>query len=282
MHPSPATLLDAELFFRDDCLLGEGPFWHEERLFWVDILNCQLRSCDARGNDFGILRFPSHVGCVAPWGKGFIAGTKEGLGTISIGGSYRPLPQSPVLPRNIRFNDGKLDPAGRFWCGTMDYEARAGMGALYVVEKDGSVREVLDGITIANGLAWDERAGLFYYIDTALGRVDVFDYNIGTGAITNRRVAFRIPAELGLPDGMALDDAGTLWIACWRGAHVLGYDPHSGELRARLRLPTRLSSSCWIHRDRIYVTTARTELNPDQLRMEPLAGSIFTGRLPQP
>jgi sugar lactone lactonase YvrE len=184
----------------------------------------------------------------------------------------------------MRFNDGKLDPLGRFWCGTMAYASTPGAGALYRVERNGNTVRVLEGVTVANGLAWDEINGRFFYIDSVTHRVDLFDYDAESGAIANRRTAFEVPREFGVPDGMARDKAGRLWIACWGGANVVGFDPESCHPVCRIRVPTRLSSSCWVGPDNrtLYITTARTELSAAQLAKEPLAGSVFRAELPAP
>jgi len=274
--------LDAELFCRVECLVGEGPFWHDHHLYWVDIFQSRLYTCDERGVGLRFLTLPSHVGAAAPYGRGFIAGTKDGIGLLTSEGSFSLLPSSPRLPAEVRFNDGKLDPAGRFWCGTTTYEVTPKAGALYRVERDGEVKCVLEGLTIANGLDWDKEAGLFYYIDTPTQRVDVFDYDAASGAIEHRRVAFEIPKELGLPDGMTRDSIGRLWIACWGAGQVVGFDPHTGQSVGRIRVPTQLPSSCWIGPDgrTLYITTARSVLSPEALACEPLAGSVFRAELP--
>ena len=276
------STLDAELFCRIECQVGEGPFWHEQRLYWVDIFGSRLHSCDENGLYPRFLTLPSHLGAAAPWGSGFIAGTKEGIGLLSYEGVFSLMPGSPSLAEDERFNDGKLDPAGRFWCGTTTYAIASGAGALYRVERNGDMARVLDGLTIANGLAWDEDANLFYYIDTPTQRIDVFDYDASSGQIENRRVAFEIPREFGIPDGMALDPAGRLWVACWGGSRVVAFDPRSGRPLCRIDVPTQLTSSCWVGPDdrTLFITTARSILSPEQLAKEPLAGSVFRADLP--
>lgn len=272
---------DAQLFCQFNSLLGEGPFWQGDRFYWVDILQSRLHHCSATGEDLQTIEFPTHVGAVAPWEGGFIAGTSQGLGLMSADGKFQLLPQSPKLPDAIRFNDGKLDPAGRFWCGTMEYSAAADAGSLYRVERDGTITKMLDGITIANGLAWNAEATRFYYIDTMLQRVDVFDYDLQTGEIANRRVAFTVPQAYGLPDGMCMDNDGRLWVAFWRGSQVVAFQPETGEPTSCIRVPTRLTSSCNIGADgqTLFITTARTELSAEQLEQEPLAGSVFCADL---
>lgn len=277
----PLRTLDAELFHRAPTVLGEGPFWHAGRLHWVDILESRLYSCDARGGDPRFLQLPSHVGAAAPWAGGFIAATQQGLGRLTPNGEFSVLPKSPRLPPEIRFNDGKLDARGRFWCGSMAYGPTRELGALYRVDQNGEVTQLLDRVSISNGLDWDVAAKLFYYIDTPTCRVDVFDYDEASGAIANRRTAFETPQELGFPDGMTRDPQGRLWIAFWGGGHVIAFDPATGRQLCRIKVPARLSTSCWINAEsgRMYITSARVKLTPEQLAEQPLSGSVFCVKL---
>jgi sugar lactone lactonase YvrE len=274
--------IDAQLFCQADSVIGEGPFWHQQRFYWVDILGSSLHSCDATGSDSAFYSLPSHVGAAAPWDDGFIAATKDGVGVVSEAGHFSLLAESPLLGVNLRCNDGKLDPAGRFWFGTCDYEFTPGAGALYRVSQNGGVQKILDGLILPNGLAWDEHAERFYFIDTFTHRIDVFDFDLSSGEIANRRVAIEMPREFGLPDGMCCDSFGRLWVAFWGGSRVMGFDPHNGEPIAMVHVPTRLTSSCCVDPEGrgLYITTARNTLSPDTLRAEPLAGSVFRATLP--
>ena len=262
--------------------MGEGPFWHARRLFWVDILRSSLHSCDETGSRAEVRSLPSHLGAAAPWNDGFIAATQQGVGIVSAQGDFTLLADSPTLGVNLRCNDGKLDPAGRFWFGTTDYEFKPGSGALYRVARDNSVREIANGLILPNGLDWDERAERFYFIDTFTHRVDVFDFDMVSGEVANRRVAFELPREWGLPDGMSRDLFGRLWVAFWGGSRVVAFDPNSGQPLAMVQVPTRLTSSCCLGPDgqTLYITTARNTLSADVLREEPLAGSVFRAALP--
>ena len=281
MSMSLATI-EAQLFHRAECSVGEGPFWHDGRFYWVDILGSALHSCDATGANTTIHPVPSHLGAAAPWGEGFIAATQQGVGLLSAAENFTLLEDSPKLAANRRCNDGKLDPGGRFWFGTNDYEFKPGAGALYRVSRDGSVKEMATGLILPNGLAWDGPAERFYFIDTFTHRVDVFDFDLASGDVANRRVAFEMPREFGLPDGMTCDRLGRLWVAFWGGSRVVAFDPGSGRPVAQVRAPTRLTSSCCLGPDgnTLYITTARNTLSTEVLRQEPLAGSVFRANLP--
>ncbi|MFF0450014.1 SMP-30/gluconolactonase/LRE family protein [Streptomyces sp. NPDC004609] len=165
----------------------------------------------------------------------------------------------------MRFNDGGCDPDGRFYCGTMAYDVAPGRGSLLRLDTDGSVTRVLTGVTISNGLAWSP--------DTATGRVDAFDYDTERG-LTARRTAVRIPDAAGLPDGLAVDAEGHLWVALWGGSAVHRYTPQ-GRLDAVVELPATQVTACAFggpDLDRLYITTSRMGLDP---AAEPLAGALF-------
>lgn len=278
----PLATTEAQLFHRAECIVGEGPFWHDGRLYWVDILGSSLHSCDSTGANTTVRSVPSHLGAAAPWGDGFIAATQQGVGILSAAGKFTLLADSPRLATKRRCNDGKLDPSGRFWFGTNDYEFEPGAGALYRVSPGGSVKEVATGLILPNGLAWDGPAERFYFIDTFTHRVDVFDFDLASGEVANRRLAFETPREFGLPDGMTCDRLGRLWVAFWGGSRVVAFDPGSGRPVAQVRAPTRLTSSCCLGPDgnTLYITTARNTLSAEVLRQEPLAGSVFRADLP--
>ena len=274
---------NAELFCRAECIVGEGPFWYAGRLYWVDIFGRKLHSCDNHGRDHQTISVPCDVGSAAPWANGFIAATKDGIGRLSRDGALTLLPASPPLSNDFRFNDGKLDPQGRFWCGSTTYALKEPVGQLYRVDQNGTVSNVLGGLTLANGLDWDKDAGLFYFIDTMTHRVDVFDYDAIPGDISNRRTAFEVPKDFGIPDGMTRDSSGRLWVACWGGSHVVAFDPYTGRPVAEVRVPTQLTSSCSIGPDHrtLYITTARLNLSAETFANEPLAGSVFRAELPK-
>jgi sugar lactone lactonase YvrE len=264
--------------------LGEGPFWDPGtgRLHWVDILGCRLHGCREDGSDLRSLAVPSHLGSAAPWGDGFIAATRDGIGLLDRSGAFKPLPRSPRLAAHVRFNDGKCDPTGRFWAGTMAYDSRPGAGALYRVEPGGEVARVLDGLTLSNGLAWDLPRARMYHIDTATRRLDAYDWDAATGAIRDRRCVAAFAESDGWPDGMTLDRQGRAWIAFWDGWKVLCVDPDSGGTVAELRVPVQRPTSCAFGPGErtLFITSARTGLDAEALARQPGAGAVFQVPMP--
>ncbi len=142
----------------------------------------------------------------------------------------------PHLPGN-RFNDGKCDPAGRFLAGSMDNAEVEATGSLYSLDPDGSLKTLITGTRISNGLTWSPDYRTFYFIDTPTRTVMAYDYDLATGDIANPRPAISVPPELGWPDGMTSDSEGMLWVAMWGGAKLTRWDPATGHLLAADPLP---------------------------------------------
>ena len=264
--------------------LGEGAVWDAGRqvLYWVDIEGQQVHVFDpVSGRDRGIA-VGDYVGTVVPRARGGVCLTLGrtfaalDLETAAISVLAEPEEERSLLGN--RFNDGKCDPRGRFWAGTMAVSESPGAGGLYRLDADHRVRRMLDGVSISNGIVWSAAAGRMYFIDTPTREVAVFDYDDATGAISNRRVAVRFPDGHGWPDGMAIDAEGQLWIAEWDGGCVSRWDPESGRLLRRIELPVARVTSCAFggpRLDEMYVTTAWSRLADDARRAQPAAGGLF-------
>jgi sugar lactone lactonase YvrE len=173
--------------------------------------------------------------------------------------------------RNVRMNEGGCDPDGRFYCGSMAYDKRSGAGSLYRLDPDGSVRVVLESVTISNGLDWSPDGSLAYYNDTPTQRIDVFDYDYASG-LTGRRPFVDIAPER--PDGLTVDSQGGVWVALSRGAAVRRYTPE-GRLDEVVEVPVRKVTACTFGGtalDELIITTSKEGLEPG---VDPLAGSLF-------
>jgi sugar lactone lactonase YvrE len=204
---------------------------------------------------------------------------QDGLAELDLDSGQLTYITNPEAGRkDILFNDGKCDPAGRFWVGTKAYADTPGAGALYCMETDRTVRLKVPGVTISNGLAWSLDVRRMYYIDTLAFEVSVFDYDVRTGDIGNRRTAVTIPREMGFPDGMTIDAEGKLWVALWRGHCVVRLDPDTGKCLEQIPVPVTCPSSCCFggrDLDELYITSARIELTPEEREAEPLAGALL-------
>jgi len=186
-------------------------------------------------------------------------------------------------PEN-RFNDGKCDPAGRFWAGTMlngAGESDPPHGSLYSLDAHHHVQHRLSGVRISNGICWSPDKTTMYFVDSPNRWVDAFDYDDATGAIGNRRVAVTVPREYGMPDGMTIDAEGMLWVAGWGGGQVSRWDPATGKFLETIAVPASQSSACAFggpNLDELYITSARIGLDAATLAHEPHAGSLFVAR----
>jgi sugar lactone lactonase YvrE len=266
-----------EVIFHAKAQLGEGAIWHSRQhlLYWVDILGKRLWQTNPATNQHEPFEIGQFVGTVVPRHHGGVMlALHHGFAvyypaTLKLSMICDPENNQPAL----RFNDGKCDPAGRFWAGTMPVEGPAPLGSLFCLYPDHRVERKLTGIGCSNGIAWSLDHKTMYYIDTRLQRVDAFDYDLATGHIANRRIAFSVPRELGFPDGSTLDAEGMLWIAHWGGGCVTRWNPVTGQLLAKIQFPTPQITSCAFggpNLDQLYVTSARVGQESD-----PLAGSLF-------
>ena len=140
------------------------------------------------------------------------------------------------LPDN-RFNDGKCDPAGRLWAGTMAIDESHGAGALYCLHPDLTVHRMVPNVSVSNGLAWSLDQKTMYFVDSPTRRIVGFDYELESGSIDNARTIFDVPEGAGFPDGMTIDAEGHLWVALWNGGRVLRVDPAAGAISDEIVLP---------------------------------------------
>jgi sugar lactone lactonase YvrE len=198
----------------------EGPLWDEAtaRLWWVDIVGKRAHCFDpVSGADWSWSVAGQPGGVVLDEGGDPIIATPDGLAVLDRGTGIMDLvvPIERDKPEN-RANDVKVDSRGRAWVGTMAYDKRPSHAALYRVDGD-LVTRVVDGLTISNGPAFDEAAGRMYLADTAAGIVDVFDFDVDAGRISERRRFLEFRGEQAWwPDGMTVDEEGMLWVALGR------------------------------------------------------------------
>jgi sugar lactone lactonase YvrE len=225
------------------CDLGESPVWSVERaaLFFADITGRRLHRYDPAAGLHESWPVDEDLGCVAPaQGGGFVAAMRSGMWRLDgEGRKVARLAANPEDPATSRFNDGKVDPRGRFLAGTVD-ERKLGKAALYRLAADGLVR-LVDGVLTSNGLAWSPDGRTLYHADTPRFAVRAYDYDLETGEIANRRVFFErdhSTADRARPDGAAVDVEGCYWSALYGGARVARYDPE-GRLIGEFAAPAK-------------------------------------------
>ena len=251
-----------EIAVRANAKLAEGPRWDAAtgRLLWVDIEGCKLHVLES-GEDRAI-GLDAMVGVAAPTSSGAVlVALTDRLALVDLADeSVRTLVRLPHGPA-LRSNDGACDAAGRFWIGTMDLDETPGAGALY--RYDGRLERVLDEVTLSNGIGWTRDDTRMYYIDSPMQRVDIFDFEVASGRIDDRRPFVSIDESEGIPDGLTVDDEGGVWVALYGGSCVHRYD-QSGRLDAVLEVPALNVTSCCFGGDdgrSLFVTTAAPDGN---------------------
>ncbi len=264
--------------------LGEGAIWNAaaQRLHWVDIEGGRVFTYDPATGENRACDVGRKVGTVVPRARGGLMLAVHG-GFASLdpeNGSLELWPRPPEHdPAIVRFNDGKCDPSGRFWAGTMALvKGPKPLGRLYRLDADGVVHVMARGVGTSNGIAWSPDRRTLWFIDTPLQRVDAFDYDDATGAIANRRTVISILPGNGCPDGSTLDAEGMLWIAMYEGWAVTRWNPRTGELLRTLRLPVARVTSCAFggpELDTLFITSARENFSKEQMAAQPLAGCLF-------
>jgi len=264
--------------------LGEGPVWDpiEACLYFVDITAGLVHRYDPGTRTSRTFSVGTMVGAVALGSAGdLVLAVHDGFVRLDprTGRTMRIADVEADRPEQ-RMNDGKCDPGGRFWAGTMAIDERRHAGALYRLDADGRVHVMLEHVSISNGLDWSDDGRSMYYVDTPTGSIDVFDFDVADGSIANRRSLLRIEAAAGWPDGLTVDADGYLWVALWSGGAVHRYAP-DGALDRTVPLPVSHPTSCAFGgRDLgdLYITSAAIALTPEARMREPQAGSLFRCR----
>ena len=241
--------------------LGEGPCWEPSAgaLYWTDIPAHQIHRLAADGThtawDAG-----QPVGAVVTRAAGGLAlAAKDGFWALDPATGQQVLLAhvEADVPEN-RMNDGACDSAGRFFAGTMAEDESPGAGALYRLGPDHGVTRLVTGLSISNGIGWNLDESRMYYVDSLTHRIDVFDYDPASGAIGNRRVFARAGGNEVIPDGLAVNADGYLWVALWGGGAVVRYRP-DGQPVQTLEIPAAHVTSCafgGVELATLYITTA--------------------------
>lgn len=278
------------------CGLGESPFWHPEEgaLYWVDIPGFALHRWVQASGAHTQWNFDCEPSACAPLPGGqLLLAMRDGLWRFDPASARRErLAAPPYDPAELRFNDGKADPQGRFWVSTM-FEPRTRPAAALYRFAEGQLQRMAGDITLGNGLAWSPDGRTMVWTDTTPHRIWAFDFNPADGSLSGQRVFADFPHRApgqplehygGRPDGTAVDSAGTWWVAMMEGQRLARFAADGSPL-PDLPLPVRCATmACFGGADQrtLFVTTARIGRPADELAAQPLAGHVLALRVDVP
>ena len=281
--------------------LGESPFWHplEQMLYWVDIPGQTIHRCNVFMGSIESWAMPSEPGCIAPaQSGGLVIGLRDGIYRAAAWrGKLELLAAAQHDTATTRFNDGKADPFGRFWAGTM-FEPRTSANAQLFSLNGATLELKVSNATIANGLAWSPDAKTMYWADTPTHAVRAWDWNAASNAMANERIFKQWPGKPvgwqfgaagfetygGRPDGAAVDSEGNYYVAMFEGARIAKLSPTGVELDS-IAVPAQCPTMpCFGGDDlkTLYVTTASYNRSPAELHAYPKSGCVFSMRVDVP
>ena len=246
-------LLDAR------ALLGESPVWHaaEARLYWVDIDGRKIHRTDPATGADEVMELAKQVGCIAPRASGGLVAALENGCAL--------------------FNDGRVDALGRLWVGSLTSNKAHPAATLYRLDPDGSLSEILGGLTTSNGAAFSPDGATFYHADTPTHAIRAYDVDMTAGALSHGRVFHQFEHGNGRPDGAAVDAEGCYWSALWDGWRVARFSP-AGELLQTVELPVQRPTMIAFGGPDLktaFVTSAGKNLTDEERARQPHAGGVF-------
>lgn len=272
---------EAQLFFDGRCRLGEGPLWHplRQQLFWFDILEKTLFAATADGVLAGRWTFPRYASAASMIDKDTLAVAMAGAVIrldLTTGAQTTLVTFEAELPNN-RTNDGRANPAGGLWFGTMDFSEEPYSGSLYQFRK-GVLKQLGADIRIPNATCFSPDGRIAYFTDTPNKIIMKRPIDPATGEPTGFWTVFRdTSGDPGFPDGAVIDSEGFMWCARWGGGRVIRYAP-DGSVDREVRFPVS-QTSCpafgGADLKTLYVTSASKTLSREQLAREPHAGSVY-------
>lgn len=258
-------------------LWGEGPIWWNDSLYYVDIEGKAIVRINPDTEEETVWEFPERIGCIAPCNNSQLL--YAGDNGISIFDTQTKVSTSITDPENHlpdnRFNDGKCDPYGRFWGGTISLKKIKGSASLYCLDTNQNLEKKLEGLTNSNGLAWSQDKKRFFHIDTPSRSIQAYIYN-GASAEISQATTIVDTEALGFdssPDGMTIDTQDNLWVAFCHGGCVACFDSRNGKLLQTIEIPAIETTACTFggtELNRLFVTTGIKKDTPENN-----AGKIF-------
>lgn len=264
--------------------LGEGVLWDDRSqvIWWTDIQESLLYRYDwqsRRLQSFGMPERLAAFGLVED-SQQLVAAFESGFAFLNpLDGRIEWITRPLAGKTGMRFNDGRIDARGRFWCGTMMEDKGEGIdavGSLYCLKPDGCLSQHVQGIRIPNAICWSPDITRMYLADSLKHKIDVFDFDAPSATLSNRRLFAKTADDI-FPDGAVTDAEGFLWNAQWNGRRVVRYAPDGRE---DIIMPLPVSQPTCVtfggpDLDHLFITSAREGLSAAELEAQPLAGNLF-------
>lgn len=270
--------------------LGESPVWSvaEQALYFVDIKGQRIHRFDPASGAHEAFEVDEDIGCIGLAKEGgFVAAMRSGVWLLDGGGrKLRQLAENPEDQSVSRFNDGGVDPSGRFLAGTIDEPKTSSGAGLYRYDKNG-LTKLKGGLLTSNGVAFSPDGATLYHADTPRFTIFAHDYDAATGAISEGRIFAQLPmsaTERGRPDGAAVDVEGCYWTALFEGGRVQRYAADGellGEYRTPAYCPTMVAFG-GADMKTLFITSARIDRSAEELAAYPLSGALFAMRVETP
>jgi D-xylonolactonase len=262
--------------------LGEAPLWDPSHgvIWWVDIKSPALHAHHAATGINRTQPLPYRLTALGLTGDaGLVAIGDAGLVRLSVKADLQVSSAEVIaaiaLSPGIRFNDGKVDAAGRFWAGTMDDAERSASGALYRIDGQRRVITVRSGIGVPNGPCFFAD-GTVLTTDSARRCITALTLDDDGNPVAEHEFAQFAPSQ-GYPDGMTVDAEDHVWIAFWDG-WCLRRLSRTGQIVAEIALPVQ-RPTCPVFGgtalDQLFITSATTGLSAEQRRSQPFAGGLL-------
>jgi sugar lactone lactonase YvrE len=259
--------------------LGEMPHWDaaRRRLCYVDINGGSINELELASGEFTAIEIAAPLGFAMPVAGSDVRVCGQANDVVAVDGNAAELGRMPIEPgdNGNRLNEGKADPRGRLWFGSMSKTRQPERAALYRLHGDRLSR--IRTITTGNGTDWDVERGRMYHVDSPTQRIDIFDYDVETGEVENVRAWATVDPDDGLPDGLTIDAEGCVWLALFGGGALRRYDP-DGAVMLDIATPTPFVTCPAFGGDglaTLYATTSFHRIPPEQRADHPLAGAVL-------
>jgi sugar lactone lactonase YvrE len=277
------TASDVEVVGRAVTQLGESPRWdpRTQQLVWLDLRAPRAWSLAPSNGEAVPIDLDRHLtalGMRAP--AGWVATDDGGFVVLdALAGPSVDLQPIEPDPKHVRMNDGNVGPDGCFWAGSASTDNREARGSLYRLSPDGRIDRVVTGLHMSNGIGWPPEGDRIYLVDSTEGALDVLTVDDEGGLVSRERLV-EVPRRVGLPDGLAVDADGGIWVAIWGAGAVHRYAP-SGKLDRVVRVPASRTTACAFggtDLGTLFITTAVRGSALDREPPDPLGGRLFSCR----